>query len=158
MSETKSSAVHSLLLPLREMVLLLPNACVAEIIGYIQPEAVDDAPSWMMGYIHWRGHRLPLVSYEAMSGSEVPPVKGKLRIAVFNSVNDASELPFYAVLTQGIPRLLQASEGVVHALEQQEPLSMCSSQVQVHGETMLIPDLDEMEHLLTTMSEVDAEA
>lgn len=158
MNEAKSSSVHSLLLPLHEMVLLLPNACVAEIIGYTQPESADDTPPWMMGYIHWRGYRLPLVSFEAMSGYDVPPVKGKLRIAVFNSVNSVSESPFYAVLTQGIPRLLQASESVVHALEQREPSSVCSAQVQVHGETMLIPDLDEMEQMLAAMSGIGEEA
>jgi chemosensory pili system protein ChpC len=141
------------MIPLQETVLLLPNASVAEIIGYTAPEAVEDTPPWMLGYIHWRGYRLPLVSYEVMSGSGgAAPTSSKLRIAIFNGINNNADLPFYGVLTQGIPRLLRASQRVVHESEgdQQEDSSLVLAHAKVRDEAVVIPDLDEMESMLAT--------
>ena len=43
--------------------LLLPNANIAEIITFAEPEALPEAPDWVLGRLRWRGWRLPLVSF-----------------------------------------------------------------------------------------------
>ena len=48
--------------------LLLPNANVAEVITFSDPEAVENAPEWLLGRVRWRGWRLPLISFSRMAG------------------------------------------------------------------------------------------
>ena len=48
--------------------LLLPNASVAEVITYSEPEAVENAPDWLLGRVRWRGWRLPLLSFSRLAG------------------------------------------------------------------------------------------
>ena len=35
--------------------LLLPNANIAEIITFAEPEALPEAPDWVLGRLRWRG-------------------------------------------------------------------------------------------------------
>ena len=65
--------VHSLLLPINKELLLLPNAAVAEVITYSEPEAINDAPEWLLGILNWRERRIPLISFESISDGESGP-------------------------------------------------------------------------------------
>ena len=42
-----------MLIPLREGRLLLPNATVAEVIGYREPDAVAFDADWLQGKVSW---------------------------------------------------------------------------------------------------------
>jgi len=53
--------------------MLLPNAAVAEIIGYQDPAAVESGPNWLLGLMSWRGISLPLISLEAIRGGSCRP-------------------------------------------------------------------------------------
>jgi chemosensory pili system protein ChpC len=58
--------------------LLLPNANIAEIITFAEPEPVPGAPAWILGRLRWRGWRLPLISFAKLAGfaaheGELPP-------------------------------------------------------------------------------------
>ena len=147
MTENREAPVHSLMVPMHQMALLLPNASVAEIIGYTDPETGVDMPEWMMGTIKWRGYNVPLVSYESMLGKEMGATKGKVRIAIFNGINGKAGLPFYGVVTQGIPRLVQATKNVVkEAEDSRDENDLILANVRVHGDEAVIPDLDEIEN------------
>ena len=44
-------AIHCLLIPLHKETMLLPNAAVAEVIAYSDPESIPDAPDWLHGWL-----------------------------------------------------------------------------------------------------------
>ena len=43
--------------------LLLPRACVAEVINYQAPTPMEGAPPWYLGTVAWGGRRVPLVAF-----------------------------------------------------------------------------------------------
>lgn len=132
----------TLLIPVNAKQLVLPNVTVAEIIPYMDPTAVDDVPNWFMGYINWRTLNVPLVSYEAINDE---PFAGNLhnrRIAVLNGVIGDTRLPFCALATSGVPRLMRVMPDEIAVDEEAivGPAEVC--RVLVSGERAAIPDID----------------
>lgn len=104
--------VRVLLLPLEGAPALVPTALVAEITSYATPVAPRDAPPWLLGFVRWRGQRLPLVSLEAALG-RAPAVErvGRQRtMVVLRGLTAADELAYYAVVTAGPPHPSTARE------------------------------------------------
>lgn len=135
--------VRSLWIPLRGMNLLLPNVAVAEVIPYREPEAADAGPDWMLGILHWRDQRIPLVSYERFCRQDAPESVDRARILVLNTTREDSRLPFFAMVTSGIPRLFLADEeGLDDVLGSDAFASDHSlSAVRIGSEQADIPDL-----------------
>jgi len=143
-----AAKVHSLLLPVETGLVLLPNAAVAEIVDYREPEAAQDAPGWFLGHVTWRGLRIPLVAFEAIDGAAPSGTDQRLRIAVLNTLNGNPDVPFIGIVLRGIPRLLNADAETVAATSAGELPSAVLCTVRVTGEAAMIPDLDALEKLV----------
>lgn len=143
MLTTVQDSIRTLIIPLQGRNLLLPNVAVAEVVPYMRPRPVADAPAWLLGSINWRGLNIPLVSYDGLYGSEVAGGIGQARIAVLNTVQPDSGLPFYALVTTGIPQLKRVNTEQLQ--EQAERGAGALSQVQVGDVQALIPDLAALE-------------
>ncbi len=139
--------ISSLYLPIGEENLLLPNVSVAEVVEYIRPQERSDVPDFYLGDIVWRGLALPLISFEVANGSPKPKKSADVRIAVLNSAgSDNEKLPFLAIMTQGIPRLVKVSSELIQEDgEAQGPAE--ASRVKVDGEPAIIPNLPYLESL-----------
>jgi chemosensory pili system protein ChpC len=130
--------------------LLLPNATIAEVITYSDPEPVPGAPGWLLGRIRWRGWKLPIVSFARMAGfSEVEGERGS-KVAVLKALSGNPRLPYFAMLTQGFPRLTTVSaEALLIDAEAGESLPEgVLSQVTLRDEPASIPDLGRIEQLI----------
>ncbi|HEX5755656.1 MAG TPA: chemotaxis protein CheW [Arenimonas sp.] len=129
--------------------LLLPNASVAEVITFSEPEAVENAPAWLLGRLRWRGWRLPLLSFSRLA--EWSEEEGQLgaKVAVLKALGGNPKLPFFAVLSQGFPRLVTVSrEALAEAHDSKElPLGI-HSRVVLNDDPAVIPDLLSLELLL----------
>lgn len=151
MAATKpiDSMLRCLLVPLRNTELLVPSSAIAEVSPFEEPMPAPLAPDWILGMMLWRGLSIPLLSLDRMMGVEVIGHKRASKIAIFNTINGNPSLPFFAVETQGIPRLFQVSEGALE-LEQMENSSsdpvLCK--VNIDGNHVVIPDLDMLENTL----------
>src|SRR5690606_14050972 len=79
--------IRGAILQVTEGRLLLPNATVAEVITYSEPEPVPGAPDWVMGRIRWRGWRIPMVSFARLAGfSQVEGERGS-KVAVLKALS-----------------------------------------------------------------------
>lgn len=139
-------AVHCLKIPLLNESALLPNAAVAEVIAYSEPERVSDAPNWFMGHLQWRDHRVPLISLEAVSGAEMFEKTGS-RIAVLNTLNSNPRVPYIAILLQGIPSLAVVKPDTLKWNEENPTLEnqTVSAYVDLDGDKSMVPDIDNLE-------------
>lgn len=137
--------IHSLLLPIEDGQLLLPNAAVAEIVEYRTATPWDGMPQWCLGKVNWRGREIPLVSYEAFVGGEAPSEASRMRIAVLNTLNGNNEVPFIGVVLRGIPRLLTAGTESVSPAADSGQAEGVLARVQAADESALIPDIDALE-------------
>lgn len=155
---TTTKTVASQMIPLEGEHLLLPNTAVAEIIGHTKanalPAAVKDAPDWLIGMLAWRGLSVPLLSFEVLMGGTLVEAGPRARIAVVNAIGDQTLLPFFAVATQGIPRLVQVDNERISTVEddaEDNPAVHCH--VVVDGEVAMIPNI---EYIETSLADVFA--
>jgi chemosensory pili system protein ChpC len=140
--------IACLYLPVNQQQLLLPNVSVAEVVGYQAPEAAEDKPDYFLGYVTWRGIRIPLISYELANGQSVNKRSTNARIAVINSIGEHHEaLPFFAILTQGIPRLVKVASDLIKPVKGITANKAEISTIKLDGEEAIIPDLPYLEAL-----------
>ena len=138
-------AVHCLLIPLHEETMLLPNAAVAEVIAFSEPETIPDAPDWLTGWLSWRDRKIPLLSFEVASGRVMPDDLQGNRIAVLNTLNSNPRVPYIAVVIQDIPKLYLVQPDSVSERDDAEPRQSVVAQLLADGEPVLVPDLDDLE-------------
>ena len=53
--------IYCQLIPLRQLRLIVPRTCVAEVVRHVQPEQPWTSPGWFRGFIAWNNLRVPLV-------------------------------------------------------------------------------------------------
>ncbi len=110
MNATVANDIRGVLIAVTGGNLLLPNASLAEVITYSDPDPVPGAPAWLLGRARWRGWALPIVSYSRLVGwSQEAPVLGA-KVAVLKAVGNHAKMPYFAVLTQGFPRLVTIAQ------------------------------------------------
>ena len=56
--------IRSILAPLTDGYILLPNSAVGEILNFTSPEPFKQGPAWLLGEIAWRGWQVPVINYE----------------------------------------------------------------------------------------------
>ncbi|WP_293644313.1 chemotaxis protein CheW [Thiolapillus sp.] len=141
---------QGLLIPQRQMPLLLPSSAVIEILGYREvSESAADA-SWILGSFSWRNLVLPLVSMERVLGVEREGKRGRKRIIVVHVFSDKLKTPFMGIEATGMPRLVSLNEETLEVLDG-EPWPddwPISDRVKVQDLEALIPDLDRLGALL----------
>jgi len=142
--------IYCQLIPLRQLRLIVPRACVAEVVRYAQPEKPRAAPEWFRGFIPWTTIRVPVISFEELCGRAASKPGARTRIAIFNAVSGKLETGYYGVLTEGFPQLVRVNREVMkpddrHAWPADGPV-VC--QIRMINEYPLIPDLERVEELL----------
>ncbi|WP_374605521.1 chemotaxis protein CheW [Arenimonas sp.] len=129
--------------------LLLPNASVAEVITYSEPEVLANAPPWLLGRVRWRGWRLPLLSFSRLAGWSEEDGQMGAKVAVLKALGGNPKLPFFAVLSQGFPRLVTVSgQGLKQSHDIKElPLGV-HARVTLNDDPAVVPDLLSVELLI----------
>src|SRR5262249_13136865 len=105
--------IYSLLIPLVDGRLIIPRACVAEVIGFPSPSETTGAPPWYSGTVPWNGKAVPLVSFEGTCGQMIPPASGRTRVVILHALGARVEGGNFALVAQGFPRLVRVSSDVV---------------------------------------------
>ena len=87
---------------------------------------------------------------ERLCGFSLPQGERGSRIAVFNSVTEQTGLPFFAVVTSGIPRLISADADALgdSLLSEKNLPDTVADCVQIGSEEALIPNLDIIQNMV----------
>jgi chemosensory pili system protein ChpC len=130
--------------------MLLPNANVAEVITYSDPEVVPNAPEWILGRVRWRGWRLPLLSFSRFAEfSNVEEGHFGAKVAVLKALGGNPKMPYIAVLSQGFPRLVTVSPNTLQETQDIKELPLgIHSRVMLNDDAAVIPDLISIEVLI----------
>src|SRR5690606_8375294 len=107
--------LYSLLVPLAHERLIVPRACVAEVVTWQAPEPMTGAPPWHLGAIHWSGRAVPVISFEAACGQAPPQAGARTRIVIFVGLSNQLTAGYLGVVTQGFPQLVRVNPDVVKA-------------------------------------------
>lgn len=152
------SEIYSLLVPLVDGRLIVPRACVAEVIGFQPPSATAGAPPWYLGTVPWNGRTIPLVCFEGTCGQAIPPATGRSRIVVFHCLGSRVEGGYFGLVSQGFPQLVRVSSDVVRpdnsrSFPERHPV-VC--QVRMINEVPLVPDIEMLEEMIADETSVAA--
>ncbi len=143
--------LYSLLIPLDGDRLIVPRACVAEVVRFTQPEAREGSADWMLGSINWNGRELPVVAFEGLVGKTMPAVSGRTRIVVFYGGTGKMQAGHFGVLTQGFPQLVRVNREVLRLDSKSDGWPEAAPvlcRVKMINEYPLIPHLENLEALI----------
>jgi chemosensory pili system protein ChpC len=148
--------LYSLLVPLAGERLIVPRACVAEVISYQTPAEMANAPPWYLGLVAWGERSVPVVSFEGAFGQSLPNVSSRTRIVIFQASSGLLPGGYFGVLTQGFPQLVRVNADVIRpdpsrGFAERAPV-IC--QVRMVNETPLIPDLERLEQMIAEETSV----
>lgn len=145
---TGDQDIRGVLIQVVDARLLLPNATVAEVLAFADPEPVADAPPWLLGKIRWQGWQLPLVAFSKLAGlAEERGALGR-KVVVLRALTGNPKAPYFALLTQGFPRLVTVSRDALIDEDpgQGQPLPGCvSARVRLNQDDAFVPDLEAIE-------------
>lgn len=138
--------IRGVLIQVADARLILPNATIAEVLSYADPEPVADAPDWLLGRIRWRGWQLPLIAFSRFAG--IAEEHGGLgsKVIVLKALGGDAKRPFFAVLTQGFPRLVTVTEeALATAADDDGVPEGVLARVRLNEDDALLPDLAALE-------------
>lgn len=93
--------VHCMLLPTEPVPLLLPSACIAEVIASPEIHQTEGTSTWTAGHTEWRGQRIAVLSWEALHPGTLPEKERRARVVVMNPMPDLTGSGFWAILCHG---------------------------------------------------------
>ena len=143
------ASLANLIMPIAGGGLLLPNSCVVEVASARQLSSAM-ASTFILGMLRWRQREIPLVCFEGLRDGELPAEPAIRQVAVMAGLNDRERLPHYAILLSSVPHLLSVHAGDVKTLDHCEDQPAIFADVEVHGQRLLIPDIDVLEEKILT--------
>ena len=143
------SPVHCMLLPTEPVSLLVPSACIAEVIASPVLEGSGDGHKYIAGYTVWRGQRIPVISWEALHPGVVPDTEHRPRVAVMNPTPDSAGSGYRAINCHGD---IEAVAVHSHTASCEPPAGMderyIAMTVTLGDRLAVIPDMGALELLL----------
>ncbi len=139
--------LYSLLMPLNQERLILPRACVAEVVRYAPLDGDVAAPPWFRGHIAWNGRRVPVISFEELAGFTPAEPGGRTRVAVITAIGGRLGAGCFGILTEGFPQLVRVNREVLQPAARQAwpDAGPVICQIRMINEYPLIPDLEVIE-------------
>ncbi len=149
----QSQEIYSLIIPMRGKTILIPSKALAEIVPFIDSEpAPDNHEPWHLGFLHWRGTKMPVISYEQILDKDFPPLERRLKmVAIINTQLGQKDAPYFGIGVEGIPRLgLVTEESIEHCdtdnVDDLHPT--IAADVKFNGREMILPNIIELEKLI----------
>ncbi|MBT8076973.1 MAG: chemotaxis protein CheW [Gammaproteobacteria bacterium] len=149
---TEQDELYSLLIPLSDDRLIVPRACVAEVVRFTKPEQALGSKDWLLGNLNWNGRELPVVAFEGTIDKELPAMTGRTRVVVFYAGARKVQSGFFGILTQGFPQLVRVNKDVLRldtadGWGSDAPV-LC--RVKMINEYPLVPHLEKLEDMIAT--------
>ena len=140
--------IRSVMVPVAGMYLLLPNATIAEVMGYSEPEPVPGSAEWLLGTLMWHGWQVPLISFARLIDQSQSESTQGSRICITKSLINNDKMPYIGILSQGHPRLITVTDdNFTEVSTEGNPIGV-AGQVTVNDREAVVPDLDRLGHLV----------
>ena len=141
--------INCVTLTINEDKLLMPEAALAEVVPIKNIINVANKPSWMLGYLDWRGHSVPLISFEAIGGVRMPSLStGKVKAAVLFSIGEDSSVPYLSILVQNEPVTIKVKEEDIVTNTEGTENPAISDRVMMSDDDYSIMNLEKLEKMV----------
>lgn len=146
---TQAREIRGLMIPVTNGRVLMPNANVAEVISFSNPDRLPATPDWLLGRINWRGWRLPLFSFSLLAGMAMDERTSGGRVTVMKALGGNPRMPYIAMLAQGFPRLTTITPEILVPTGEGGQRPGVLLDLLVRDDTAIIPDLLQIEQLIS---------
>jgi len=144
-----SDEIKCVILKINGDELLMPNASVAEIVPIKNIINVANKPGWMLGYLDWRGHSVPLISFEAMGNVRMPSLAtGTVKAAILFSIGDDNDFPYMSILMQEAPAVVNVKEDEVISNKEDISHPAIENKVMIADSTYSIVNIEKLESIV----------
>ena len=145
--------IKSIILTLKNELVMVPNAAVAEIISVNDVKEIDGSPRWVLGKARWRGVELPVVSFEAAGGDSAQDVNINTQVAVMYTVSGDADIDkahsYIGLAIHGVPHVNTFSRGQIRSDEHASVgHPMLAQKVRINGAAAGILDIYAIEKML----------
>lgn len=112
MSRRGLEPVHALEIPTGAVTLLVPSACIAEVINVRDMVPLPGASDWVTGVIGWRSRPVPVIPFERLLNKPPSAPTARSKFIVFYPLPGCQPWEFFAIVSTGEPqpRTLDAAD------------------------------------------------
>jgi chemotaxis signal transduction protein len=139
MSAITRDPVHALELPTDNLPLLLPSACMAEVVALPHLARVPHAPPWLLGVLGWRLRPVPVVSYDMLIGGEGHAPGPRARVVVLYPLPGRKAWEFVGLLSASEPQS-RIIDGAVAPAAIEDSFRYIAAALKFDDRTVGIPD------------------
>ena len=139
MSTVMRDPVHALEVSTDNLPLLVPSACLAEVVALPQLIHVPHAPPWLLGVFGWRLRPVPVVSYDILAGGEGHAPGPRARVVVLYPLPGRQPWEFVGILSISEPQSRIIDGGVAPAA-MEDSFHFIAAALKFEERTVGIPD------------------
>ena len=137
--------IRTILAPLTECYVMLPNSAVGEILTFTSPEPFKQGPPWLLGEIAWRGWQVPVINYEILlNDNGVTTITSKTRVLIIKTLGESTQVNYIGLVIQGLPRLKKVSAATLVENQIDELPDTVFSKVTIDDLQAVIPELGDL--------------
>jgi len=139
------NVIRTILAPLTDGYVMLPNIAVGEILTFTSPEPFKRGPSWLLGEIAWRGWQVPVINYERLlKDTGVTTITSKTRIMIVKTLGESTQVNYIGLVIQGLPRLKKVSADTLIEKQIDGLPDTVFSKVSIDDLQAVIPELGDL--------------
>lgn len=139
--------VHALEVPTDSLPLLVPSACMAEVVALARLARVPHAPPWVLGVLGWRLRPVPVISYDALVGGTVHPFGPRARVVVLYPLPGRQPWEFVGLLSSSEPQSRLIDTGVA-SVTVQAAFRYIAAALKLEERIVGIPDFEALARVL----------
>jgi len=139
--------IRTIMAPLTNGYVVLPNSAVAEVLAYTVPEPFKASPIWLLGEIAWHGWQVPVISYEQLIDENAGHIStSRARILIIKTLGESTQVNYIGLVIQGLPKLKKVTAESLIEKQTEGLADTLFSEVLIESQVALIPDLASLTH------------
>lgn len=137
--------IRTIVAPLLQGNILLPNVAVAELLAFTLPEPLKKAPNWVLGELIWHGWQVPIISFEHMVDEAYGNVvTSKARIMIIKTLGESTQVNYIGLIIQGLPRMRKVTQQTLTEKPDSNLPDEVFSKVSIDELEAFIPELGDL--------------
>lgn len=139
--------IRTIMAPLTDGYVVLPNSAVAEVLAYSAPEPFKASPIWLLGEIAWHGWQVPVISYEQLIDENAGHIStSRARILIIKTLGESTQVNYIGLVIQGLPKLKKVTAASLIEKQTEGLADTLFSEVFIDNQIAMIPELANLTH------------
>lgn len=141
--------IRTIIAPLIDGHMMLPNSAVAEVLAFTRPEPFKQGPAWLLGELAWQDWQVPVICFEQLiDNSNRTSVTPKARILVIKTLGESTQVNYIGLVIQGLPKLKKITASSLIEKQTENLPEVLFSKVSIDDLEAAIPELGSLTYIV----------